>query len=373
MMPGRSRLPVVAAVGSSLLWVAGSPGADGLPEWIEAQGGALHRSTNGKIVSIDLSRSWIGDIDVNRLAELAGLETLSLAQTHVTDDALRVVAALPDLRELDLFYCEHITDAGASLLRRAAALERLNVRGTKISDSGVQFLTELKSLRSLDIGIAEISDSSIELLEALPALETLAIGGNRVGEVGISSLRSLKQLRHLDLSGAQVTDSGIWAVTVTDLNLDEIAALTRLESLNLAAPSPEYVEAASAGVPRLRGAIRVTDFGARQLAKMKRLRRLNLSRSLLTSGGLRHLDALVHLEELNLAHSAAIDDSVGEALAGLPALRALDVSDTKFGDRSLGALNEHPSLTKLIVTDTLVTQQAVEVFLDAGRGRIVVR
>lgn len=373
MKPARSCLPVVAALGSSLLWTAGLPGAAGVPEWIEAQGGTLRRNSNGKIVSIDLSRSWIGDIDINRLAGLTDLETLSLAQTHITDDGLRVVVALPDLRELDLFYCEHITDAGASLLRKADALERLNVRGTKISDSGVQFLTELKSLRFLDIGIAEISDTSIELLEALPALESLAIGGNRVGVVGISSLRSLKQLRHLDLSGAQVTDSGIWAVTVTDLNLDEIAALSGLESLNLAAPSPEYVEAASAGVPRLRGAIRVTDFGARQLGKMKRLRRLNLSRSLLTSGGLGHLDGLAHLEELNLAHSAAIDDSVGDALASLSALRALDVSDTKFGDRSLGALHEHPSLTKLIVTDTLVTQQAVEAFLEAGRGRIVVR
>ena len=373
MMPGRSRLPVVAAFGSSLLWAAGSTGADGLPEWIEAQGGALHRNADGMIVSIDLSRSWIADIDINRLAGLAGLETLSLAQTHITDDSLRVIAELTDLRNLDLFYCEHITDAGASLLRRAGGLERLNLRGTKISDSGVKFLTELTNLRSLDIGITEISDVSVELLEALPVLESLAIGGNRVGEVGISSLRSLTQLRHLDLSGAQVTDSGIWAVTVTDLNLDEIAALTGLESLNLAAPSPEYVEAASAGVPRLRGAIRVTDFGARQLAKMQRLRRLNLSRSLLTAGGLGHLGALVHLEELNLAHSTEIDDSVGDALASLPALRALDVSDTNFGDRSLGALNGHPSLAQVIVTGTPVTQQAVDVFRDAGRDRIVVR
>ena len=373
MVHRRFCLPIVAAVASSLLGAAGSAEADGLAEWIEAHGGALHRSAGGKIVSIDLSRSWIGDIDVNRVAGLAGLERLSLAQTHVTDDALRVVAALPALRELNLFYCEHITDAGASTLRNAAALERLNVRGTKISDSGVQFLTELRNLRSLDIGIAEISDSSIELLEALPVLESLAIGGNRVGEVGISSLRSLKQLRHLDLSGAQVTDSGIWAVTVTDLNLDEIAALAGLESLNLAAPSPEYVAAASAGVPRLRGAIRVTDFGARQLAKMKRLRRLNLSRSLLTSAGVGHLAALVHLEELHLAHSAAIDDSVGDALARLPALRALDVSDTKFGDRSLRALNDHPSLTNVIVTGSPVTQEAVDAFLEAGRARSVVR
>ena len=373
MMPGRVCLPVVAALASSLLAGAAPSESGGLPGWIEAHGGALELSADGRIVSIDLSRSWIGDIDINRMADVDSLERLSLAQTHVSDYALRIVAALPALRELDLFYCEHITDAGASLLRNAANLERLNLRGTKISDSGVQFLTELENLRSLDIGIAEISDSSIELLGALPALEALAIGGNRVGEVGISSLRSLKQLRHLDLSGAQVTDSGIWAVTVTDLNLDEIGALTRLESLNLAAPSPEYVAAASAGVPRLRGAIRVTDFGARELGKLIRLRRLDLSRSLLTSVGIEHLGALVHLDELHLAHSAAIDDSVGAALAKLPALRALDVSFTAFGDESLGALREHPTLTKVIVTGTPVTEEAVEAFVEAGSDRTVIR
>ena len=55
-------------------------------------------------------------------------------------------------------------------------------------------------------------------------------------------------------------------MTVTDLNLDEIASLKNLESLNLAAPSNEYVMAISTGVPRLRGAIRVTDFGGEAMA-----------------------------------------------------------------------------------------------------------
>ena len=106
---------------------------------------------------------------------------------------------------------------------------------------------------------------------------------------------------------------------------------------------------------------------------MKRLRRLNLSRSLLTSSGLGRLDELVDLEELHLAHSDGIDDSAGEALAGLPALRALDVSETEFGDSSLEALKQHPSLKKVIATGTPVTQEAIDAFIEAGLGRSVVR
>ena len=341
--------------------------------WVLGMGGAVERDSAGDLSGIDLSRSWVTDADLQRLAGATSLVSLKLAQTHVSDSALEIVASLPALRELDLFFCEHITDAGASLLRAASRMERLNVRGTKISDSGVKFLTELQNLERLDIGITEVSDASVGLLEALPGLRTLAIGGNKIGEPGIASLRSLRELRHLDLSGAQVTDSGIWAVTVTDLNLDEVAALRGLESLNLAAPSPEYVLAISTGVPRLRGAIRVTDLGAKQLAGLTKLRKLNLSRSSLTAEGIRNLRRLDNLEELVLSHVSSLDDTSGAALAHLPSLRILDVSFTSFGDASVAALREHPRLQRLVAVDTGVSAAAAVEFAAANPSRDVIR
>lgn len=357
-----------------LVTVAGS-GAEptNLERWIDDAGGSVVRGGDGRIEAIDLSRSWVSDIDLRQLEGMDQLERLALSQTHVTDSALEVVGRLPALRELDLFFCEHITDSGASMLRQATRLERLNVRGTKISDSGVKFLAELRNLRQLDIGITEISDATVELLEVLPTLETLSIGGNRVSEVGISSLRSLKRLRHLDLSGAQETDSGIWAVDITDLNLKDLVALEGLESLNLAAPSREYVEAVSTGVPRLRGSIRVTDSGAAQIAKLSRLRRLNLTRSLVTAEGIRTLQALPQLEEFNLSHATAIDDSAGGALALLPNLRILDVSFTRFGDRALDDLRDHTSLERVIAAGTPVSAEAASRFVATRRGRSVAR
>ena len=352
--------------------VPSSAGPQDTEAWVHGFGGTVARGLDGEIRGIDLSRSWIGDIDLGRLAGIPTLERLALAQTHVTDRALDVVGTLPALRDLDLFFCEHVTDSGASTLRQASRLERLNVRGTKISDSGVKFLTELQHLRSLDLGITEVSDATIELLEALPELEHLAIGGNRVGEVGISSLRSLKRLKHLDLSGAQETDSGIWAVTVTDLNLDEIADLAGLESLNLASPSKEYVDAVSSGVPRLRGAIRVTDFGAAQLARLANLRRINLTRSSLTAAGIRSLRPLRHLEDLDLSHTKGIDDAAGPPLGELQALRALNVSYTRFGDEGLAALADHPTLRRVVAAGARLSAEGISAFLAARPGRDVI-
>ncbi|MDE0110543.1 MAG: hypothetical protein OXN96_22295 [Bryobacterales bacterium] len=368
----RLRLCILAALPGCILSAESLPHAD-IEAWVLDMGGAVERNSAGDLQTIDLSRSWVTDADLRSLEGAASLASLKLAQTHVSDSVLEVVASLPALRELDLFFCEHITDAGASLLRQASLLERLNLRGTKISDSGVRFLTEIKTLEVLDIGITEISDASVGLLEALPNLEGLAIGGNKIGEPGITSLRSLRQLQHLDLSGAQVTDSGVWAVTVTDLNLDEIAGLQRLESLNLAAPSPEYVEAISTGVPRLRGAIRITDFGAKQLAALSKLRKLNLSRSLLTSEGIQNLRGLDDLEEVVLSHSRSLDDSAGTALASLPSLQVVDVSFTAFGDSSIAALREHPSLRRLIAVGTAVTEAAASEFTAANPAREVIR
>lgn len=344
-----------------------------IDDWVQRYGGTLARNQSGEIVEIDLGRTWVNDVGLERLRGLRSLEVLGLAQTHITDSALAIVKSLPSLRALDLFFCEHVTDAGASQLREASSIEQLNVRGTKISGSGVKFLTEIAALRSLDIGITEIDDPSIELMEALPRLESLAIGGNRISEVGISSLRGLRQLRHLDLSGAQVTDSGIWAVTVTDLNLDEIGSLRGLESLNLAAPSPEYVDAVSSGVPRLRGAIRVTDFGASKLARLGNLRRLNLSRSYLSAAGVERLHELERLEELVLSNCKSIDAAAGRALAKLASLKTLDVSFTSFDDAALAALTEHPTLKRLVAAGTRLSEEAVAEFVRSRPGRSVIR
>ena len=361
----------------ALAWVTLSPAwssdARAAVDWVRMHGGSVTVGEGGGIRRIDLSRSWITDIDLERIRGIETIETLKLAQTHITDRALAVVDSLPSLTELDLFFCEHITDAGASQLRGAHGLERLNVRGTKISDSGVKFLTELQNLRELDIGITEIGDTSVDLLESMPFLESLAIGGNRIGEPGIASLRTLRRLRHLDLSGAQVTDSGVWAVTVTDLNLDEIGALEELQSLNLAAPSREYVEAISTGVPRLRGAIRVTDAGALHLARLTGLRRLDLSRSELTAKGIERLEGLAFLEELVLAHAESIDDSAGPAIAMLRSLRTLDVSFTQFGDAGLAGLSGLPGLRRVVSTGAPLSDRAIEAFEAAGLGRNVIR
>ncbi len=59
---------------------------------------------------------------MKELAALGRLETLNVGQAQVTDVGLKELAALTELRDLDLSYNKKVTDAG---LKEVAALKGL--------------------------------------------------------------------------------------------------------------------------------------------------------------------------------------------------------------------------------------------------------
>ena len=334
---------------------AGAAARSDPERWVVELGGSVARDEQGRLVEIDLRGSWVTDLELTRLAAASGVRELDLSRTHISDVALQTIARLPELRSLNLRFCEHITEAGVAHLRNARNLERLDLRGASVSDSGMAFLAQIPTLRWLDIGITQITGPSFEAIEALERLETLSIGGNRVSELGLGYLQALPRLRALDLSGSQITDSGVWGVTVTDVNLDVIAALTGLERLNLAASDSDYIANIGDGVPRLRNRIEITDLGAAKLTALTRLHALDLSRSDVTVKGLLDLASLPALETLRLAYASALDDDAVPAWLKMKRLRSLDLTGVRLTDGGLARLAEHPGLESLIVLDSKVT------------------
>src|SRR5439155_19965749 len=123
---------------------------------------------------------------------------------------------------------------------------------------------------------------------------------------------------------------------------------------------------AKSGVPtgggnncRLAGGIKITDLGLAKLAKLKKLRLLDVSGAQITPGGLKVLQGLPRLERLNLWNCKALDDSAAHVFAAIPSLTDLDLSDTAAGDATLETLASLPHLKYLYLTDTKVTPAAV--------------
>ena len=89
----------------------------------------------------------------------------------------------------------------------------------------------------------------------------------------------------------------------------------------------------------LTGGLQFSDLGVAKLAKLKNLKRLNISGARLTPEGLQVLQSLP-LERLSVWASASLDDAAADVLAGMPTLAHLDMSYTKIGDQGLQRLGE---------------------------------
>jgi internalin A len=358
---------LAAAVIMAGTWTAHAADApQSATQWIEAQGGEVVRGPDGSIVEVSLARTWATDYDIERVAEIKSLKRLDLSFTYVTDIGIERLQQLQQLEELNLDTAEFITDAATSYLRANRKLRKLSLRGTDVTDVSLPYLAKLTALKSLDLSHSMLGDVGIESLPALAELEELKLGATRISGINFNFLKLLPKLRKLSFYGIQRRNGGAcWSPLITDLDLDTIAMLSDLEELSLGVG----LSLAKSGVPtgggnncRLAGGIKITDLGLAKLAKLKKLRVLDVSGAQITPAGLKVLQGLPRLERLNLWNCKALDDSAAPVFAAIPSLTNLDLSETSIGDATLETLASLPHLKQLYLTDTKVTPASVDAF-----------
>jgi internalin A len=337
---------------------------------IEAQGGHVTRDPGGQIVEISLARTWATDADIERIAGVRSLKRLDLSLTYISDRGAERLKGLDQLEELNLFAAEFITDAAMAFLRGNQRLTKLNLRGTDVTDTSLAYIAELSRLKSLDISFTQVTDVGLEHLASLAQLEELNLGGNKISGVGLHVLKLLPRLRSLSFYGIQRRNAGwCWAPVVTDLELDTIALLGSLEELNvgfgvaLGTPRPKDLGPADGEAEcRIAGGTRITDLGVAKLARLKKLRRLDLSGSAITSAAVKTLAALPQLQRLSLWNATGVDDAAAPHWEALGTLTSLDLSDTPVGDATLARLSTLVNLRRLYVSETKVTPEGLTAF-----------
>ena len=313
-------------------------------------GGEVLRDPAGAIVEISLARTDATDQLIAQLAQIKTLRRLDLSFTYVTDRGIESLQQLPHLEELTLDTAEFNTDAALGYLRANKSLRKLVLRGTDVTDVGMPHVATLAELRTLDLSHTMLGDVGIESLPALTRLEELNLGGSRVSGINLHMLKLLPNLRKLSLRGIQRRNaSACWTATITDLDLDTIAALKNLEELDLGVG----IGLGRAGSPngevncRATGGVRITDLGLAKLAALTKLRRLNLSGAKITAAGLARLQELPKLERLDLWYCQLLDDRAADILARMPALKFLDIADTAIGTEAVSRLRARPGLKLL--------------------------
>jgi len=154
-----------------------------------------------------------GYIDNTVLSKLTGpstVEDLSIKYAGVTDEAIPpLVAAFPDLDDLDLAQCDKLTDKTFSLLKPLSKLKSLDLSSAKLTDECVPAISDLH-LQALRIPGTGITDSGVASLAKLNIGE-IEIGHNqRLTHSALNSFAKMKGLNALGISGCpKITQKAI--------------------------------------------------------------------------------------------------------------------------------------------------------------------
>lgn len=242
------------------------------------------------------------------IAHLAGLRSLNLGQTDVTDKGLRYIKNLKSLEYLDI--------------------------PPRLTDRGMAYIAELTTLKGLYLGgvqISQVTDAGLRHLSKLTSLEELYLRGERMGDAGLAHLRDLPRLEYLCLFGSHFTDRGMVHVKampslrilsfheklcrITDAGLVQISEMPKLQILCLHAMK------------------NITDDGLAHLSKLRSLKKLNIGGSQVTDRGLASLSQIKTLEYLDLPQDQkGITDKGLAHLGTLPNLKHLSISRIHFSD-----------------------------------------
>jgi hypothetical protein len=302
------------------------------------------------------------DAMLREVADVEGITALNLSGSKaVTDEGLRQLARLPNLKHLDLDGTG-VTDRGLAVLRELPKLERISLAMTRVTDAGVAHVGSCDDLREVNLSWTHTGDDAIRALAGKSKLH-LFRSGNGVTDAGLALLHQLPVFK--SWQGGTPTmallsyDAGpnylFLRGPFTDRGMQHLRGLDGLFALNL---DDRALGVTSAGLAPLVAlpnlgwlAVDAKDDWMPYIAEMPRLRFLGVQDTVAGDDGF-----------VALARSSSIEQIWGRrchnlrrrgflALAEMPALRSLSVSCLNVDDVGISALPRFPALVELMPMD----------------------
>ncbi len=162
-----------------------------------------------QLEDLELSGTDLNNQGLENVARNGSLRALRASYTNITDDGLKLVAALQQLRSLDLAAVD-LTDAGMPHLNRLPELRELNISYGRFSDKGLAALGSMTTLQRLEVARTRATDAAMQTLAKLTDLRRLNLDYTAVSDKGVETLRAaLPQLVELRLDTANITDAAV--------------------------------------------------------------------------------------------------------------------------------------------------------------------
>ncbi len=339
------------------------------------------------------------------------------------DDAPEFLVALGSCRQLELLSLAHnpLTDACVPHLESLTKLGEVTLTGTKITSSGVDRLRQALPACRIISDHGEFGPAETEVADRPPAgprefVEWFLSTGGRVdlydGEANPLADNVPLPTGDFDLDVvdlkpsriaidevldrlATITDIGsleVDGLPFTDAHLSRLAGLPcagEMWGLNLAATKvtqeglaqclPSFPRLSTISVQNLDlddGGLetlescdpvllyagenpRITDAGARFLARFPKLRDLGLGESAIHDAGLAALESLSSLEYLGLEETLVSPRGVAKSLPAWPRIKNLGLDSLQFDDQSTAALASCAELVTLSLQYNPLTDECV--------------
>jgi hypothetical protein len=279
-----------------------------------------------------MNKEYYTDKGLAELAKCRLLEELNIGSPGVTDEGMRHVAKLTNLKKLMLFGCENVTNEGLAQLTTLKSLRHLYIADSKITIGGLSHLNKIPALFKLDLHDIEQDHSGLNI-SGLTNLEELGLSlkiervdrennlliTQKITTADLACLAKLKRLRWLQgING------------VTDTGLKQLAGLTNMERFSFAATG-------------------LTDDGLKSLANMKNLDLLHINNKYrpelspaderrLTDEGLSYLQGLKMLTYLQIDSDNNFSDSaIRRFRRGLPNLYFMNINGSNGQPTGMGS------------------------------------
>jgi hypothetical protein len=306
------------------------------------------------------------DTALERLSRLEYITRLNFGGTkRLTDDCLRHLARMPQLRELDLsdYPGGQITDHGLAVLRHLTELRRFEMCWKSgVSDVGVAHLAACAHLESVNLLGTQTGDGAFGALAGKGGLRQLKAGGV-VTAAGLALLHQIPRFKTWhggELSyGLMAFEASPTYLLVPPARfaqgeLDRLVGLDGLFALNVDGPVQMTIEALAplAQLPNL-GWLGVdpTDKAMGLIAALPRLRMLMCQDTNAGDDGFVALSRSQSIEHIWGRKCYGLTGRGFAALAAMPALRGLAVSCKHVKDAALSALASFPALRALMPMD----------------------
>jgi ankyrin repeat protein len=287
--------------------------------------------------SVDAAGQMTDDL-LARVSRLEHVTSLRIGRSPaLTNDGLRHLANMPQLRELDLSGCA-INDKALDVLRELPALERVDLAWTATGDGAIAALVDKPKLRHFRSG-------QLVTAKGLPNLHRFPLFKEwHGGDVALDLLSPDAEPNSLMLRG-----------TFGDKGLVQLAGLDGLFGLNVDDTELGLTAAALAPLVTLANlgflAFDATDEAMPYIASMPKLRFLLCQDTTAGDDGFAALSRSQSIEYIWGRRCHNLGNRGFASLADMPALRGLSVSCKNVGDAGLSALPRFAALRELMPMD----------------------